>query len=124
MGDLSEHFSESEFVCHCGCGKVRVEPSLIDLLETARAIYGRPVVIHSGFRCPKHNEDVGGKPNSAHLTGEAADIVCAFAGDRFDLIRTFLTLGVARIGIGFKGGFVHVDVSTTLPQRAIWGYPE
>ncbi len=124
VSKLSEHFDEDEFVCRCGCGKVHVDPRLVYLLEKARALLGRPIVIHSGFRCPAHNKAVGGKPNSAHLTGEAADIVCAFSGDRFDLIRTFITLGVTRIGIGFKGGFIHVDVSETLPQRVIWGYEE
>lgn len=32
------------------------------------------LVIKSGYRCPKLNKAVGGKPTSAHLTGFAADI--------------------------------------------------
>lgn len=120
MPKLSEHFDESEFACRDKCGKVHVDPSLIYLLEKAREILGRPIVIHSGFRCPAHNAAVGGTPQSAHLTGEAADIVCAFSSDRYDLLRTFLTLGVTRLGVG--AGFVHVDVSLTLPQRCLWTY--
>ncbi len=120
VGDLSLHFDSSEFLCRDNCGKVHVDPGLIYLLEKARELIGRPIVIHSGFRCPEHNKAVGGKPNSAHLTGEAADIVCAFSADRYDLIRTFLTLGVSRIGIG--ANFIHVDVSMMLPRPCIWLY--
>ena len=121
MGDISRNFSSSEFECRCPCKKVRVDPRLLELLELARAITGKPIVIHSGFRCPAHNAAVGGKPNSAHLTGEAADIVCTFSSDRYDLLRTFLTLGATRIGVG--AGFIHVDVSQALPQRCLWTYP-
>lgn len=121
MGDLSEHFNEAEFRCK-PCGKVHVDPRLITLLERTRSIWGRPIIISSGFRCPAHNAAVGGRPNSAHLTGEAADIVCAFSADRFDLLRTFIALGASRIGIGKN--FLHVDVSATLPQRVVWLYSE
>jgi len=119
---LSAHFSEEEFVCHCGCGKVHVDPRLVYLLEKAREVLGRPIIITSGYRCAAHNKAVGGKPVSAHLTGEAADIQCVFSAERHDLVRTFLTLGVSRIGIG--RGFIHIDVSTTLPQRVMWLYGE
>jgi len=122
VGDLSEHFNEAEFRCRDDCEKVHVDPRLITLLERARSIWGRPITIASGYRCPAHNAAVGGKPTSAHLTGEAADIVCTFSQDRFDLLRTFIALGVVRIGIGKN--FLHVDVSTTLPQRVVWLYGE
>ena len=43
-------------------------------LQPLRDKLGKPVVILSGFRCAALNSKVGGKPNSQHLTGEAADI--------------------------------------------------
>ncbi len=46
-----------------------------NLLEKVRELNDdRPVFISSGYRCPALNEAVGGKPNSQHLTGQAADI--------------------------------------------------
>lgn len=119
MGDLSEHFNSGEFECPC-CEKVHVDPRLISLLENARTLYHHPITISSGFRCPAHNAEVGGLPNSAHLTGEAADIICAFSADRYQMIRIFISLGATRIGVG--KGFLHVDVSRTLPQGVLWLY--
>lgn len=112
-------FQEKEFECPC-CEQVHIDPRLIDVLEKARTLYHHPITISSGFRCPAHNVEVGGLPNSAHLTGEAADIVCAFSADRYQLVRIFLSLGASRIGIG--KGFLHVDVSRALPQNVIWVY--
>lgn len=120
MGNLSEHFSEEEMACPCGCGNVHVDQFLLYLLEKARKLLGRPIVIVSGYRCAEHNAAVGGKPNSAHLTGKAADILCAFSGERFDLIRTFIGIGVTKIGI--SADFIHIDCDTALPQRVMWLY--
>ncbi|AXE16261.1 peptidase M15 [Runella rosea] len=44
------------------------------LLQPIRELYGGPLVVSSGYRCPRVNKLVGGKPNSQHLKGEAADL--------------------------------------------------
>jgi len=44
-------------------------------LEPLRALWGHPIRVTSGFRCPRVNEAVGGAPTSAHLDGRAADTV-------------------------------------------------
>ena len=74
-GYLSPHFKEAEFACN-HCGKLHpdgVPQELIDALERIRTHYGVPVNINSGYRCPTHNANVGGAPNSLHLQGKAAD---------------------------------------------------
>ena len=43
------------------------------LLEPIRAHYGKPVIIHSGYRYQKLNSRVGGVENSQHLHFQAAD---------------------------------------------------
>ena len=45
-----------------------------EVLQPLRDYVGAPVVINSGYRCPKLNEAVGGVKNSQHCRGEAADI--------------------------------------------------
>lgn len=78
MGDLSQHFSRSEFACHCGCGfglgGKDVSAELVRILELIRARFDTPITILSGCRCKQHNRKVGGAPYSQHLRGRAADI--------------------------------------------------
>jgi uncharacterized protein YcbK (DUF882 family) len=85
-----------------------------------RQLYGKPIRIASGYRCAEHNAAVGGVKTSAHLLGEAADIVAIFASDRFGLLDAAFAAGARRVGVG--GSFIHVDVSTTLPQDVAWIY--
>jgi hypothetical protein len=63
MGDLSPHFSRKEFACRC-CGRLQLDPRLLEALEALRRLAGTPVIIHAGYRCPGHNLEVGGVPNS------------------------------------------------------------
>ena len=46
------------------------------VLDPAREALGKPVVVNSGFRCPIHNQAVGGVYNSQHVSGQAADVRC------------------------------------------------
>lgn len=75
------YFKEKEFACKC-CGqlpplaKEYIEELVENVLDPARQRYGGPVLVNSGYRCPKHNAEVGGVPNSQHLVGQAADIRC------------------------------------------------
>lgn len=44
------------------------------ILDPLRRLYGKPIVITSGFRCLELNKRVGGVSNSWHTQGNAADI--------------------------------------------------
>lgn len=44
------------------------------VLQQARDDFGKPIHVNSGFRCKELNEKVGGKKNSYHLKGQAADL--------------------------------------------------
>ena len=46
-----------------------------NVLQPLRDSLGCPVIVSSGFRCAELNNKVGGRPNSEHLLGEAADFV-------------------------------------------------
>jgi len=71
---ITLNFKRSEFACPC-CGWDIVNPYLVHRLQVVRDILGAPITITSGCRCYKHNatKEVGGKPGSLHLRGEAAD---------------------------------------------------
>ena len=46
----------------------------IEQLDELRRLYGHPIIITSGYRCPELNKAVGGKANSQHVKGQAADL--------------------------------------------------
>jgi hypothetical protein len=86
MNDTPD-FKTSEFICrHCGGGAWIVSQKLVDALQCVRDAWGRPMQVNCGYRCPAHNHAVGGAPDSAHLTGEAADIA-----DVDGLLKLWLT---------------------------------
>ena len=48
---------------------------LVDnILDPLREVYGKPIIVTSGFRCKRLNNIVGGSKKSQHCNGEAADI--------------------------------------------------
>ena len=110
MGDLSAHFSTREFTCHC-CGHAIVSGRLVQGLEQLRQLAARPILVHDGYRCRAHNEEVGGTANSEHTRGTAADI--EIPGMSLQQMYE-LALGVPQFsggGIGvYDGGFLHLDV--------------
>ena len=62
------------------------------ILDPLREAWGQPIIVSSGYRCPRLNKIVKGAPSSQHLLGQAADIHTV--SDRpednkrlFDLIR-------------------------------------
>lgn len=83
---LSPHFKLSEFE-NSSTARARginnkvpehLIPALRTLctvvLEPLREHVKEPVIISSGYRCPKLNKLVGGVSNSLHMTGESCDI--------------------------------------------------
>lgn len=44
------------------------------VLDPLREVYGKPIIVTSGYRCQKLNRAVGGAARSQHVWGEAADI--------------------------------------------------
>jgi uncharacterized protein YcbK (DUF882 family) len=114
MGDLSPHFSRSEFACkHCRV-QVPIDPALVHVLEHIRGITGEPLQIVSGYRCLVRNREVGGAVTSQHLLGTAADI----ARGRATLDQA---VAAGARGVGVKAGWaIHVDVRAG--NRADWVY--
>lgn len=100
----------------------KMDFATLQMLDLARGLYGRPMVVNSGFRTVEHNAAVGGTENSSHLRGLAADISCRNSSDRYDMIIAFLRVGFNRVGI--SDTFIHIDTDTdeTKSQHVIWTY--
>ncbi len=109
MNDIkvSFHFSLKEFECPC-CKRVKLDERLLMKLEALRILYGKPLVITSGYRCEKHNREVGGSERSLHLEGKAADIRIA-EREQGKILMLCKLLGLRVIPYG-KRNFVHVDI--------------
>lgn len=93
-----KHFTEKEFRCKC-CGQLPPSvreniTSLVDnVLDPVRDQLGETIYVTSGYRCPKHNAEVGGVPNSQHMRGEAADIHASTSSATDKLARLIVAQG-------------------------------
>ena len=119
MGDLTEHFSRSEFKCGCGyCDFDTVDVDTLALLEEVREWAMVAVVINSACRCDFWNRSIGGSKNSKHVQGRAVDI--RIEGKTPDEIAEFvekLMPDSGGIGIYPEKNFVHIDTASGSRRR-------
>jgi len=114
-----KHFHIDEFKCKC-CGKALMKEEFLKMLDKARDLAKTPFIITSGYRCQEHNKEVGGKPDSAHTRGYAADIAVSNSTDRYLIVYGLIMAGFRRLGIGKD--FIHVDNDPEKPSGVIWTY--
>jgi uncharacterized protein YcbK (DUF882 family) len=113
-------FIRREFACKCGCGFAAFDTELIGVLQTVRDHFKRQYekevkcIIHSGCRCTTYNKQCGGKPESKHLHGIAADfsIVVVESNEKIKPreVYNFLDDTYDNYGIGQYAWGIHVDV--------------
>ena len=108
MGNITKHFSRSEFACRCKCGFKAVDVELLEILEKVRDHFNKPVRLTNACRCLKHNHDIGAEDTSQHIRGLAADIYIKGISPQliYDYLNTFHDKG----GLGIYNKFVHIDV--------------
>lgn len=114
-----KYFKLDDFRCSC-CGVNKFNIANIAILDNLRVLYGKPMIVNSGYRCKKHNEEEGGNPNSEHPEGDGVDIKVENSVDRFELVFNAVNIGIKRIGIGKM--FVHLGFSKTKLQNVMWLY--
>jgi uncharacterized protein YcbK (DUF882 family) len=114
---LSEWFSTTELECRCNRShKHQIAVDLIAKLDHLRERLDKPIRITSGYRCPEHNQAVGGVADSQHTQGTAADIVVY---DVHPDVVAKIAEEIGFTGIGLYDTFTHVDVR---PQKAQWDH--
>lgn len=115
------YFDMSEYRCRCHrpeCDAPQeLSPVMAQRLDALRESLNQPLILTSGLRCRYWNAQVGGAPDSRHLTGQAVDVACEADGARYTLLQHALlrpTCWFPFIELAPK--HVHLDVSErTLP---------
>jgi len=108
-----------------GSGAEYMSADFLNKLDLARHYAQIPFQINSGARTPEHNEKVGGKPDSSHLTTTkggacAADIKYLGSRARHTIIESLFRAGFNRVGI--HEVFIHVDDDRGKDKNVIWLY--
>jgi zinc D-Ala-D-Ala carboxypeptidase len=114
------NFSKSEFRCK-ETGENGMQPEFMALLQQLRNRYGKPMLISSGYRSPRHSIEARKAQAGTHAQGIACDVAVSGADAQL-LVKLALDLGFTGIGVSQKAGgarFIHLD---TAPRRAIWSY--
>lgn len=110
------NFTPAELACK-GSGALGIDEAALDRLQALRDAIGRPMIIVSGYRSPRHNEAVGGAPRSQHLQARAFDV--AMRGhDPAAFEAAARAAGFTGFGFYPDHGFMHIDIG---PAR-IWGH--
>ena len=123
MNKLSSHFTLDEMLVSQTAARLGIDntPSehhiknltrLARVLEDVRMIYGKPLIVSSGYRCPELNKVIGGSPTSAHQDGRAVDFTIPGIAP--------LEVCIAIVGAGIEvdqcihefGKWIHLGIAT------------
>lgn len=71
-----------------------IKPNIVALvdnvLDPLRTMWGKPLIVSSGYRCPALNKAVGGSKTSQHMSGQAADIDAGTRADNKALFHVLI----------------------------------
>lgn len=65
-----------------------------NILDPLREMWGKPIKVNSGYRCPKLNAAVGGSSQSSHMSGYAADITTGTQKANGELLELLMGSGL------------------------------
>ena len=116
---ISKNFSVEELMCPC-CEQCDMDDEFIVKLQAVRTYAQFPFGVNSGFRCPKHNEIVGGFKNSQHLVGAAVDVstISWSSAQIYAVLKYAFKVGIKGVGIGKN--MIHLDGRNS--RGKIWIY--
>lgn len=108
---LTANFQRHEFACKgraCCDGTAAMDLGFVAALQTLRDALGGPLKVNSGFRCYRHNWNIGSTYSSQHPRGLAADLAIPAGMTAAELAAVAESLGLFG-GIGVYPTWVHVD---------------
>ena len=110
-------------------GSIKIVPDFMDWLQGIRYVYGRPMIVSSGYRTPEHQQILpGNRVTGSHVDGMAADIR-VYGAYALELINVATSNGVYGLGISQTGSlhsrYVHLDRWEKAPKGTrpnLWSY--
>lgn len=116
---LSKNSKANDFFCSC-CREGELDAAFMSQLLRFLGFTGlSSLTVTSGFRCPKHNRDEGGKDTSLHLVGRAIDSFAPTVQIKAIILDAAHHAGLNGIGLG--SNFIHLD-NREIPAK--WTYPK
>ena len=111
-GKISENLWAVEMDCKCSfddCTFTIVDKKLAFKWARFRANFSSPITVTSGFRCQRHNANVGGHPNSRHKKGQALDLLIP-KGHTIESFAAIARSYFEKVILYPEQGFIHVNV--------------
>ncbi len=122
--EYPENFTREELACKCGCGQSIEDELFLYHLQRLREMFGEPMIVSSGFRCPQHNNNISSTGLTGPHTKAAVDIKVS-GPEAFRLMWLAISCGFEGIGINQKGEihqrFIHFDRLKNNRPR-VWSY--
>lgn len=122
-----QEFEKSDTAYRHGMDNTSPEPvrrniaALVDkVLDPLREVWGKPIIVNSGYRSPQLNKAVGGVPTSMHLTGHAADITAGSPEDNkrlYQLAKQMKLPYFELIGKKYNYKWLHISYNPSRQQR-------
>ena len=129
--DHGQFFSREELQCRCGqfCDYAcPMDSEFMDRIDRLRGLFGKSLIVTSGYRCPSHNDSVSSTgTDGPHVSGKAIDFGVS-RGDAHALLEIAMSMGFSGIGIAQKGSgrFIHLDdltaTETNNMRPWLWSY--
>ena len=111
------NFSPEEIACR-GDGTIRINEPALDKLQALRDRISVPMIVHSAYRSPAYNRQIGEAKHSMHLQGAAFDISMA-NHDPESFEAAARTVGFPGFDFYPRQNFMHIDIGRTRQ----WGDP-
>ncbi len=90
---------------------VKLTALMNNVLDPVRELWGAPLKVNSGFRCPVLNKAVGGVATSQHVMGEAADITTGSAAGNKKLFDMIVASGIEFDQLIDERGYTWLHIS-------------
>jgi zinc D-Ala-D-Ala carboxypeptidase len=123
--DHYPNFSKKEFDCQ-ETGENEMTNKALCFFQAVRDLYGKPLIVTSGYRSPRHSIEKRKANPGAHAQGTAVDfrVTSETQGDEIEAIANIVALEMGLdIGVGRTQSFIHLDVGHKYaPRPARWTY--